>query len=69
MNIRLCPFCGGEAGITEAGRVWGFPSYAVVCGDCGARSDSYPNKEDVVEAWNRRVRDDAPNARLEAKAI
>lgn len=55
VNIRLCPFCGGQAHVKGEPGAWGFPSYEAVCGGCGARSDSYPNKEDVVEAWNRRV--------------
>lgn len=61
MNVELkpCPFCGGEARIDEGMR--GYP--CILCGTCGASSD-YASTDDVSEAitaWNTR-HDHSPDA-------
>lgn len=51
MELKPCPFCGGEA------RVKSFPhNYAVYCEICGATTQKYaPTKEMAIKAWNRRT--------------
>ena len=47
-----CPFCGGEADISEfdnASMIW------AKCSECGAESDMDWSIDKVVEKWNRRV--------------
>ena len=60
-ELKLCPFCGGEAAIfaSEDGGV------CVVCTDCLVRTQSYVDSlqscktrhavDKVVSEWNRRV--------------
>lgn len=54
--LRLCPFCGGEAHI-ESMPGYDWPTYRAVCKDCRVQSNYSPNKEDVVDYWNRRAGD------------
>lgn len=65
MKLKPCPFCGANehsagrpAVITETlmGPDGSALDYAVRCQRCGAQTDWYPDeKEDAVEAWNRRA--------------
>ena len=73
-KLKPCPFCGGEAILSDVSRGMGKPKYAVVCTKCGAssivktpsrnRRSRYweLDKQEVmrwaVKAWNRRVNDD-----------
>ena len=61
MELKPCPFCGGDGGITfDAKSAIIFGS----CYDCGARSQAFKFKgfptdgiyTDALEAWNRRVK-------------
>lgn len=54
VELKPCPFCGGEAHIRQNGnRV--FPW--VVCSDCIASTRVYDSVEEAIEAWNRRAGD------------
>ena len=68
IELKPCPFCGAEANLTEVRFVALKPLYIVECSACTARigrtketyqtSKGYThfnNKEDAIEAWNRRV--------------
>lgn len=69
-NIDKCPFCGGNAKLTETKELVGhgcnIPCYQVVCNACGAMSckDSIYNHgveatiKMVVDNWNKRVKND-----------
>ena len=53
-ELKPCPFCGGEAKISDMG----YPHW-VFCEKCGARIHGYTTDErDSIEAWNRRADDD-----------
>lgn len=54
-KLKHCPFCGGKPVIYKSvlnRMVW------VVCSECSATSLSSFSEETVIEAWNRRVKDD-----------
>lgn len=64
IELKLCPFCGGAAGIERAPD---FPhdTYTVGCSRCAAMMGGrdgdiaiptlYDSEEDAAEAWNRRA--------------
>lgn len=68
-ELKLCPFCGGEALLCEQSESDGQVSYKVAyveCDVCGCNTGSYiidgyygatTTKEDAIKAWNRRVDD------------
>ena len=50
MKLKPCPFCGGEAGVSER-----YDEYcAVRCITCGARTNFSMTKKGAIELWNRR---------------
>ena len=59
MELKPCPFCGGEpdcnnSGFMKAGNfMWG-----VECLKCGATSDLFDTKDEAIAAWNRRYCDE-----------
>ena len=68
-QLKPCPFCGGKAHIRNVRENDGHVSYetvCVLCEDCGAQSirkisdgyyGSYCSDEEIVELWNRRVKE------------
>lgn len=59
MELKFCPFCGGEATLTELCQGY----FYVVCENCGASSGIVAkDKEDVCAKWNCRTV--PPNAPL-----
>ena len=53
-EIKPCPFCGGEAGITWD--KWKDDEmYCCVECDCGVSTGVYETVDEAVEHWNRRV--------------
>lgn len=60
MELKPCPFCGGEAEI-KADYLQTFfenPTYVVGCFNCCIAERSY-FKNTAIEAWNRRADDEA----------
>jgi Lar family restriction alleviation protein len=55
-KLKPCPFCGGEATITEDGERIGTnrQSCMIVCFNCGARLESNEEYEQCGEQWNTR---------------
>ena len=52
-EIKPCPFCGGEAGITWD--KWkNDEMYCCVECDCGVSTGVYETVDEAVEHWNRR---------------
>lgn len=60
MEIKNCPFCGGEAEIKHIDHVRVLGSY-VKCKDCGAETKSveicskYSSDEEAIKRWNKRA--------------
>lgn len=53
VKLEPCPFCGGEAKITQACVMQ--PLFCVHCVDCDTSGGHYFTEEDAIEAWNTRV--------------
>jgi Lar family restriction alleviation protein len=53
VELKPCPFCGGEAQIIRNG----VGCYQVFCDKCETRQYAYTHntKEEAIEAWNRMV--------------
>ncbi len=52
-ELNNCPCCGGQAGACRKLRTY-FEKYAVICTECGIRTDDYPTMEMAIEKWNTR---------------
>lgn len=50
-EILKCPFCGSKADINTVGN-----RYFVRCHDCLIETPLYSSFEEVIAAWNRRVK-------------
>lgn len=53
-KLKSCPFCGGEANV-DIGNFGGMVCY---CEICFAQGKQCETKDEAIEAWNRRVKDD-----------
>ena len=54
MKLRECPFCGGEAYLSD----YSTKPYAY-CNTCGASMpDRHQTEAEAIEAWNRRANDE-----------
>lgn len=54
MELKPCPFCGGEACLREHVFVGYTSTYGVVCLDCCAETRQFfYTKDEATEAWNR----------------
>lgn len=62
MELKRCPFCGGEANLVEKDGLPGWSYWRVVCGCCLIGTEEYPLKSAAIKAWNRR--DEPPNPPL-----
>lgn len=49
MELKPCPFCGGQAKLDELCRGYVF----VACESCNASSDIVATDEEAAEKWNR----------------
>ena len=57
-DLKLCPFCGGEAVLKEQHHVPNGYDYTPTClnSSCSGRiTKKWINKEDAIKAWNRRA--------------
>lgn len=61
MEIKKCPFCGGEVKCVIVGGFMGDDIAMIVCNDCGMLLSNKYNKREtkkfIIEVWNRRVED------------
>ena len=57
-ELKPCPFCGGEAFVSEClyscepGRI---TTKVVECNGCHTTTFEYDTKEEAIEAWNNRT--------------
>lgn len=62
-DLKPCPFCGGEAYICKENIPYHPTLYAVDCGNdkclVDPSTEFYEDKEEAIEAWNRRVKDES----------
>ena len=69
MNLKPCPFCGGEAQIRYTGNGSGFMGYTsnvvmqskpgfVMCLKCEVTTSRNARVCRAIEKWNRRVEDE-----------
>ena len=48
IELKACPFCGGEAKYGNKGRNW------IVCKNCGIETPFFVEPEDAIVCWNTR---------------
>lgn len=58
-ELKPCPFCMNPAGISITDIAYGLKSirdlYSVHCTDCLIETKTFFEKQQAIEAWNRRV--------------
>jgi len=54
MELKKCPFCGGEAGFQKSkdSNLWSW--WKAACSDCLCGTDYYASKSAAKKVWNRR---------------
>lgn len=65
-DLKLCPFCGGEA-YHDSASCWNhdeekwMPNFwhRVICKNCGNQTKSFYTEAEAIEAWNRRTEREA----------
>ena len=58
-ELKPCPFCGsGNIILVDSITNFYIPIHYAICRDCECRGASKKSKEQAIEAWNRRVKDD-----------
>jgi len=67
MELKPCPFCGGEEVRTFKYSFAGEPDVYAQCQNCAADGPMGDTKEMAVEKWNRRATDE--NAAYERAAM
>ena len=53
MELKKCPFCGGEA-IVDMDESW-YWKWEVLCIKCDCTLGHFNHKEEAIKAWNKRV--------------
>lgn len=59
-ELRKCPFCGGEATVSEIQDTWQNDTghWYILCDECSCCLGGYgefTTEEEAIEAWNKRV--------------
>lgn len=52
MDLKPCPFCGGEPIVTL---MYGSGRCIAQCKKCKCRTDYYDTARQAVDAWNKRM--------------
>lgn len=50
-GLRPCPFCGGDAYVSDDG----VAMYMGHCAECNAELGWFASEETAIERWNRRI--------------
>ena len=53
-EIKTCPFCGGEAELSEGDREY-FEMHLIYCMKCGVNTGNCNSEEEAIFIWNTRV--------------
>lgn len=54
VKLQPCPFCGGEARLTEHFGLFDGAPFKVQCQNCGANRTDY-ERADAIDGWNARA--------------
>jgi len=57
-ELKVCPFCGGEASFTAIRRGTPRNLLYIACGDCLASTTVATSESQAIAAWNRRTNDE-----------
>lgn len=64
INLKKCPFCGGDAEIFNTGNYWQKTFYGIHCKKfCCMQAKFYSSEIVAAEAWNRRASDEHRNGK------
>ena len=56
IELKPCPFCGGEAMVIDTGDYFPVITYRVICkASCIMQGGLYKTKQEAIEAWNTRT--------------
>lgn len=55
MELKPCPFCGGEAEVSYGYTFGAEYQYQPNCTKCYCSLGIYDSEEEAIEAWNRRT--------------
>lgn len=70
VELKPCPFCGGDAAIHSSGNVWPKEYFRVLCKKvCCTQAKFFDTPEEASEAWNRRKNELDSSDKLKPKAI
>lgn len=59
VELKPCPFCGGEAKCYDYAPTWATThKWVVECSICGGTTSPCKTKKKAIEAWNRRKDDE-----------
>ena len=53
LELKPCPFCGGEAKLKCFAGTH-IPFYRINCSECGCNQETSIHKESVINSWNTR---------------
>jgi len=54
-TLKPCPFCDGEADIFNTYLFGGGRGYYITCAECSVETHINPDKQPVIDSWNKRV--------------
>ena len=64
VDLKPCPFCGGNAYIDDYDR-----SYIAICWNCHAETYEFKDKEECIRAWNNRPIEDEKDKEIESLKV
>lgn len=65
IKILPCPFCGGSARTSIVGVKENVKYWAIVCRNCGCKSEGWADANKAIAQWNKRKQTEQIVAQLE----